>query len=48
MIPVTAIQLGAAFLGERLQPTHFVGMVLIGTGLAAIDGRASAFLRRAK
>ncbi len=39
LIPVTAILLGAVFLGERLEPRHFVGMALIGAGLAAIDGR---------
>jgi drug/metabolite transporter (DMT)-like permease len=39
LIPVTAILLGAMILGERLEPRHFVGMALIGLGLAAIDGR---------
>jgi len=39
LIPITAILLGAFFLGERLEPRHFAGMALIGLGLAAIDGR---------
>lgn len=39
LIPVTAILLGALFLGEVLLPRHFAGMALIGLGLAAIDGR---------
>jgi len=39
LIPVSAIFLGAAILGERLDPEHFIGMALIGAGLAAIDGR---------
>jgi drug/metabolite transporter (DMT)-like permease len=39
LVPVSAILLGAAVLGERLQPRHFAGMALIGMGLAAIDGR---------
>jgi drug/metabolite transporter (DMT)-like permease len=39
LIPVSAILLGALVLGERLDPRHFVGMGLIGLGLAAIDGR---------
>jgi drug/metabolite transporter (DMT)-like permease len=39
LIPVTAILLGALILGERLEPRHFIGMALIGLGLAAIDGR---------
>lgn len=39
LIPVSAIFLGAAILGERLDPEHFIGMALIGVGLAAIDGR---------
>ncbi|OFW97260.1 MAG: ABC transporter permease [Alphaproteobacteria bacterium RIFCSPHIGHO2_12_FULL_66_14] len=48
LIPVTAILLGAAFLGERLEPRHFAGMALIGVGLAAINGRFTARLRAAK
>jgi drug/metabolite transporter (DMT)-like permease len=39
LIPVSAIILGGAFLGESLAPIDFVGMALIGLGLAAIDGR---------
>ena len=39
LIPVTAILLGYAFLGEQLQITHFAGMFLIAMGLVAIDGR---------
>jgi drug/metabolite transporter (DMT)-like permease len=42
LIPVTAIVLGAAFLDETLAMRHFVGMALIGIGLAAIDGRVLA------
>ena len=47
-LPVTAILLGAAVLGEQLQPRHFAGMALIAIGLAAIDGRIWVFLRPAK
>ena len=39
LIPVTAILLGAAVLGEALEVRHYAGMALIGLGLAAIDGR---------
>lgn len=39
LIPVTAILLGALFLGERLDWRSFAGMALIAAGLAAIDGR---------
>lgn len=39
LIPVTAILLGAVFLGETLEPRHYAGMALIALGLAAIDGR---------
>jgi drug/metabolite transporter (DMT)-like permease len=46
LIPVSAILLGALFLGEQLEPRHFAGMALIGAGLAAIDGRLLARLRR--
>ena len=43
LIPVSAILLGVVVLGERLDPRHFIGMALIGCGLAAIDGRLWAF-----
>lgn len=39
LIPVSAILLGTAFLGERLAPAAFGGMALIGAGLACVDGR---------
>jgi drug/metabolite transporter (DMT)-like permease len=39
LIPVTAILLGALFLGEKLEWRSFAGMALIAAGLAAIDGR---------
>lgn len=46
LVPVSAIILGALFLGERLAPVDFLGMAVIGLGLAAIDGRPAAFVRR--
>jgi drug/metabolite transporter (DMT)-like permease len=46
LVPVSAILLGAAVLGERLQPRGFAGMALIGLGLAAIDGRLARWRRR--
>jgi drug/metabolite transporter (DMT)-like permease len=46
LIPVSAILLGAMVLGERLEPKHFIGMALIGAGLAFIDGRLPGALRR--
>lgn len=39
LIPISAILLGALVLGERLDVRHSLGMVFIGCGLAAIDGR---------
>jgi drug/metabolite transporter (DMT)-like permease len=48
LIPVTAVLLGAAVLGERLAPRHFAGMALIGLGLAVTDGRIARLLRPAK
>jgi drug/metabolite transporter (DMT)-like permease len=39
LIPVSAVLLGMVFLGEHLAWRHFLGMGLIGAGLAAIDGR---------
>jgi drug/metabolite transporter (DMT)-like permease len=44
LIPVSAILLGSAFLGETLAPMDFAGMALIGMGLAAIDGRLAVRL----
>ncbi|MFZ9501623.1 MAG: DMT family transporter [Beijerinckiaceae bacterium] len=46
LMPVTAILLGALALGESLRPGHALGMALIAFGLALIDGRAFARLRR--
>ncbi|QDL93746.1 DMT family transporter [Paroceanicella profunda] len=39
LIPVWAVLLGVGLLDERLEPRHLAGMLLIGLGLAAIDGR---------
>lgn len=39
LAPVSAISLGAAFLGERLGPNAFIGMAVLFGGLAMIDGR---------
>ena len=39
LIPVSAILLGITFLDEHLLAKHLVGMALIGTGMAAVDGR---------
>lgn len=46
LIPVSAILLGVAVLGESLQAKHLVGMALIGCGLALIDGRLPAMIGR--
>jgi drug/metabolite transporter (DMT)-like permease len=46
LIPISAILLGSLVLGERLDSRHFVGMALIGCGLAAIDGRLLKRFRR--
>jgi len=45
LIPVSAIALGVAFLGESLEPRHGLGVALIALGLAAIDGRLVRLLR---
>jgi drug/metabolite transporter (DMT)-like permease len=46
LIPVSAILLGALVLGETLLPRHFLGMALIGVGLAFIDRRLPRLLLR--
>jgi len=45
LIPVSAILLEALAFGEVLLRRHFLGLELIGAGLAAIDGRAFHMLR---
>ncbi len=42
LIPVSAIMLGSVVLGEALRARELAGMVLIGVGLAFIDGRLLA------
>jgi drug/metabolite transporter (DMT)-like permease len=39
VVPVSAILLGALFLGERLELFELAGMALIAVGLLVIDGR---------
>lgn len=39
LIPVVAIALGAAFLGERIRVGEILGAIIIGAGLLCIDGR---------
>jgi drug/metabolite transporter (DMT)-like permease len=46
LAPVTASLLGWLMLDEQLQAKHFIGMGCIGLGLAIIDGRLWARLRR--
>ncbi len=46
LIPVSAILLGAVFLGERLAPEDFAGMAIILVGLSLIDGRLWPRVRR--
>jgi drug/metabolite transporter (DMT)-like permease len=45
LIPVSALFLGMTVLSERLELRHFIGMIFISLGLAAIDGRPLAFIR---
>jgi drug/metabolite transporter (DMT)-like permease len=46
LIPPSAILLGALVLGDQVAPRHLLGMVLIGLGLMAIDGRVWRRLRK--
>jgi drug/metabolite transporter (DMT)-like permease len=48
LAPVSSILLGAIVLHEHLEPRHFIGLALIGLGLACIDGRPLKALRMAK
>ncbi len=44
LIPLSAILLGTAVLGEQLEVKHMLGMGLISIGLLSIDGRAVKIL----
>ena len=46
LVPVSAILLGVLVLGESLLPRHLIGFGIIARGLAAIDGRLIALLRK--
>jgi drug/metabolite transporter (DMT)-like permease len=46
LVPVSAIMLGVAILGETLRTEHLVGMALIFAGLALRDGKVLALLGR--
>ena len=48
LIPITAVALGAALLGERLAFGQILGMMLILIGLGVIDGRPLALFQRQK
>jgi drug/metabolite transporter (DMT)-like permease len=47
LLPAVAVLLGAGLLGETLAPRQVAGMALIALGLAVVDGRLWAALRRA-
>ena len=46
LIPPFAILLGVAFLSETLSMQQFIGMLIIASGLAAIDGRIFRMFKR--
>jgi drug/metabolite transporter (DMT)-like permease len=46
LVPVSAILLGVLVLGETLLPRHLIGFAVIALGLAAIDGRLFAPIRK--
>ena len=46
LVPPVAILLGALFLGELLTGTQFIGFAVTALGLAVIDGRLIAAIRR--
>lgn len=46
LVPVGAVCLGWAFLGESLEPRHFGAMALIALSLTLVDGRLPRRLRK--
>src|SRR5262249_54798297 len=45
LLPIVALGLGVAFLGEPIEPRDLAGLALILAGLGAIDGRLLGWLR---
>jgi len=48
LLPISALLLGWLVLGEQVQPSAFLGMVMIGLGLACIDGRLLGLFGRTR
>jgi drug/metabolite transporter (DMT)-like permease len=46
LVPVSAILLSTTILAEQLVLRHIAGMVILGLGLAVIDGRLLGRIRR--
>ena len=46
LVPVSAVMLGIVILGERLSQNAIIGMILIFTGLACVDGRVFGLFKR--
>jgi drug/metabolite transporter (DMT)-like permease len=46
LVPPSAILLSFLFLGERLGPEDWAGVAMIGLGLAILDGRLVARIRK--
>lgn len=46
LIPVSAILLGALFLGEQLALSHYLGVIVIASGLLLLDGRVIRLVLR--
>jgi len=42
LVPISAMILGATLLKEQITSNHIMGMLVIGLGLALIDGRIPA------
>ena len=48
LVPISAMFLGALLLNEQISARHFLGMAVIGVGLALIDGRIPSRLLKTK
>lgn len=46
IIPLSAIFLGIAFLGEKIEAQHYFGLAFILAGLLAVDGRIAQYVKR--
>lgn len=46
LVPISSVILSAVFLDERLQTRHYLGALIVSTGLAVVDGRIPSYIAK--